>query len=209
MASIGERAKVITSASPHEYFQKTIHQALHEQRVEADNDTVAYLVFLLVDFIRAERLFERTPDGLRIRPLALHYERVLSSRSERERHAALRRLGDVALFIAGLFADSLERKLVDIDYYIAMGGSAYGFLASNPPPRALGGGVARVFQELSDKFTDFVDVLGEVGDRSNLKQDANVLRLYEVWLRSGSKRAERRLRALGIEPFEAPHGTRH
>lgn len=199
MASIGERAKVITSASPHEYFQKTIHQALHEQRVEADNDTVAYLVFLLVDFIRAERLFERTPDGLRIRPLALHYERVLSSRSERERHAALRRLGDVALFIAGLFADSLERKLVDIDYYIAMGGNAYGYLADTLPseererPR-------EVFEELSTKFVGFVDVLMEVAEQSRPACHSDILRLYELWQKTGSRRAEGQLRNLGLTP---------
>ena len=33
--------------------------------------------------------------------------------------------------------------------------------------------------------------------------DADVLRLYEVWMRTGSKRARRRLRRLGIEPLDA------
>jgi len=37
----------------------------------------------------------------------------------------MQRLGDTALFIAGVFADSLNRKLVDVDYYVAMGGTAY------------------------------------------------------------------------------------
>jgi len=35
--------------------------------------------------------------------------------------ARLQRLGDVSLFIAGFFARSFARKLIDIDYHIAMG----------------------------------------------------------------------------------------
>ena len=39
------------------------------------------------------------------------------------------RLGDVSLFIAGFFARSFARKLIDVDYHIAMGGNAYSSLA--------------------------------------------------------------------------------
>ena len=52
-----------------------------------------------------------------------------------ERNRALQRLGDVSLFIAGFFAGSFARKLVDIDYHIAMGGRAYGSLADLHEPR--------------------------------------------------------------------------
>ena len=46
-----------------------------------------------------------------------------------ERERGLQRLGDVSLFVAGFFAHSFARKLIDIDYHIAMGGQAYGTLA--------------------------------------------------------------------------------
>jgi hypothetical protein len=43
-------------------------------------------------------------------------------------------------------------------------------------------------------------VLNEVSERSHLSSDKDVLRLYEIWMRTGSKRRESQLRKLGIEP---------
>jgi hypothetical protein len=54
---------------------------------------------------------------------------ALEAPSAVERERGLQRLGDVSLFIAGFFAHSFARKLIDIDYHIAMGGRAYGTLA--------------------------------------------------------------------------------
>ena len=118
-----------------------------------------------------------------------------------ERADALQRLGDVALFIAGLLSGSLNRKLVDIDYYIAMGGSAYGQL-SNTRANAVSDGSPEVFEELSHKFSGFVDVLDEVAERAPGHNNTDVMRTYEVWLRTGSPRAARRLRRHGIDPAQ-------
>jgi hypothetical protein len=115
-----------------------------------------------------------------------------------ERERGLQRLGDVSLFIAGFFAHSFARKLVDIDYHIAMGGCAYGTLAgglSRGPRRVLG----RVFAELAAKFLPLVDALNEISDTARRYTQADVLRLYELWLKTGSPRACGLLRELGIE----------
>ena len=102
-----------------------------------------------------------------------------------------------------MFSDILKTKLVDVDYYIAMGGSAYSSLSDAMRGYRAVSRAAFLFVELTQKFTDFVDVLNEVSQRSNLSSDADVLRLYEVWSRTGSKRARTRLRSLGIEPLDA------
>jgi hypothetical protein len=105
----------------------------------------------------------------------------------------------VSLFIAGFFAQSFARKLVDIDYHIAMGGRAYGSLAdamNRGPSRVLGG----VFAELAAKFQPLVDALNELSETSYRHTDKDILRLYEVWLKTGSRRAQGLLRGLGVEP---------
>lgn len=193
------RPEVIATTSIQNYFHQSLHSALQNNNVNAEEETIGYIVRLLSNFVRSEQLFEESDDGLRIKPLALHYADALYVSSRQDRHRALQRLGDVALFIAGVFADSLERKLVDIDYYIAMGGNAYGYLASNEHRAVL----VQVFSELSEKFVSFVDVLAEISDQSHMQRDANIMRLYEVWLKTGSARAARRLRAVGIEPNAA------
>ena len=55
-----------------------------------------------------------------------------------------------------------------------------------------------MFFELSAKFGRFVDVLNEVSEESSLTAAAGILRLYERWLQTGSKRSENRLREEGI-----------
>lgn len=192
--------KLITNKSIEEYFRGLIGDALGNQRVEANDTTVYYVVNVLTTFSRAEALYERTEDGMTIKPLASMYAEALESRSERERNMVLRRLGDVALFIAGVFSRSLNRKVVDVDYYISMGGGAYGYLSDTMRNSSSGAALGGVFEELSQKFHDFVDVLADVSSRTGTNRDTDILRIYEIWVRTGSKRAARQLRGLGIEP---------
>jgi hypothetical protein len=138
-----------------------------------------------------------------LRPLALLYGEALEAPSHEERNQALKRLGDVALFISGVFADSLNRKLVDVDYYIAMGGKAYSYLSDSSRNTLRWQVLSEVFEELASKFAVFVDILGEVSENAHFNRDVDVMRLYEVWLRTGSKRAGRRLQRLGIQPLHA------
>ena len=153
---------LITDTTPTEYFQASIGAAMARQSVSADDGTVHYLVTLLTHFIHAGNLFDETDDGIELRPLAFLYADAAHSRSAADRRAALRRLGDVALFISGFFADSLDRKAVDIDYYIAMGGGAYGHLAECLEGTQRGRELSTVYRELAHKFIAFVDVLDEV-----------------------------------------------
>lgn len=194
---------VLTTASIAEFFRETLSAALVNQQVRASEEVEYYLVNLLTGFARSETLFEPTPEGPALRPLAMLYADAVNAPTLDARNHALQRLGDVALFIAGLFAHSLSRKLVDVDYYIAMGGSAYGSLSDRLGASLRGRVRVTVFQELACRFTLYVDVLSEVGERANLRRDSDLMRLYELWLRTGSGRAAQRLRQAGICPSEA------
>jgi hypothetical protein len=130
---------------------------------------------------------------------------ALTASNLAERQRALQRLGDVSLFIAGFFARSFARKLVDIDYHIAMGAQAYSTLADTERGRR-GAVLGRVFAELAGKFQPLVDALNEISEGARGHTDADVLRLYEVWLRTGSRRSWQLLRGLGVLP--APAGQR-
>ena len=120
---------LITSKTLMEYFHDSVDGALSNQSIEAEPDTVYYLVNLLSVFSRSENFYERTADGRQIKPLALMYGDAINQPSAETRCKALRRLGDVSLFISGVFSESLNRKVVDLDYYAAMGEGAYGSLS--------------------------------------------------------------------------------
>jgi hypothetical protein len=190
---------VLTVANLREYFHGELHDALAHCKVSVEDQTEHYVVNLLTLFARSEQLFEHTSEGVRLKPLVQMLNEALEAPSSPERERALQRLGDVSLFIAGFFAHSFARKLVDIDYHIAMGGRAYGTLAaglSRGRRQVLG----RVFAELASKFLPLVDALGEIADSAHRYSQADILRLYEIWLKTGSPRARGMLRQLGVEP---------
>ncbi|HLK71718.1 MAG TPA: hypothetical protein VKT19_07160 [Steroidobacteraceae bacterium] len=199
MQNIASSQGVLTVANLREYFHGELHGALAHRHIEVEDQTEQYVVNLLTLFARSEQLFEQTPEGVRLKPLAQMLAAALEARSTPERERALQRLGDVSLFIAGFFAHSFARKLVDIDYHIAMGGRAYGTLAvglARGRRQVLG----RVFAELATKFLPMVEALGEIADVARQYTQADVLRLYEIWLKTGSPRAQSLLRQLGVEP---------
>jgi hypothetical protein len=60
-----------------------------------------------------------------------------------------------------------------------------------------------VFGELARKFQGVVDAIGELSDTARVWEPSDVLRLYELWLKTGSHRAQGLLRRLGVAPVRA------
>ena len=124
-------------ASLKEFFRDALHDALSHQHVAVEDQTEHYVVNLLTLFSDADALYERDArepaQRSRLKPLALMLGEALEAPTQEARFRGLQRLGDVSLFISGFFAAGFARKLVDVDYTIAMGGRAYGTLAENCP----------------------------------------------------------------------------
>src|SRR5499427_698904 len=156
-------------ASLKEFFRDALHDALSHQHVAVEDQTEHYVVNLLTLFSDADALFERDPrepeQRARLKPLALMLGEALEAPTQEARFRGLQRLGDVSLFIAGFFSAGFARKLVDIDYHIAMGGRAYGALAENCGA-SRGRTLRQVFAELAAKFTPMVDALNEISESS-------------------------------------------
>jgi hypothetical protein len=182
----------IESARPREFFRKRVERAIARQHVEVTSDSTDYLVTLLTAFVHPEG------DG----PAAvleagwtlaeLYCQAVQSQGLNRFRF--LKQTGDVALFVSGFFSESLHRKLVDLDYYVKMGGNAYSAAASHSHSPD----VAELFDDLAGHFADYVEVVGEVSEECAVANEGNLLRLYEKWRESGSPRTEAALQRAGI-----------
>ena len=168
------------------------------------------MVNLLTLFSRSEELFEERGDSYGLRPLALMMADAADAPTAAHRNYALQRIGDVALFISGFFADSLANKAVDVDYYIYMGGSAYGSLSEEVRGTFRGNAFADIYRELAAKFQVLVDVLNEVRDEARGESDRDLLRTYEIWLKTGSRRARKLLADNGVVPIsDARRKGRH
>src|SRR6187402_1756352 len=134
-----------------EFFRDALGDALTHQHVSLDAHTAHYVVSLLTLYSRTEVSHGDTRPGQRWVSLVELLAQARDAHTPMERAVLLQRLGDVSLFMAGFFAHGFERRLIDVDYHVAMGGRAYGTLAAaatTGPRRALNG----VFGELARKF---------------------------------------------------------
>lgn len=196
---MNEKSNLTLIARPQDFFRELVTSALGHQKVSAQPETEFYLVNLLNQFMTTDRLYSRDGDGtMREEPLALLIKEALETPEPQAQGQMFRHVGDVSLYIAGYFQESLSRKLVDVDYYIGMGGTAYQQAASRSDESVM----RAVYEELSDKFGHFVEVLGEVSSQTTPRTERDLLRMYELWVRTRSERAAKALQEAGILPNE-------
>ncbi len=182
-----------------EYFFHSISGICDRRSMNSSDSSIAYIVNLLCHYVRSDHLFDWDRDaGYDVRPLALLYGEAMQATDPKHRHSTLRRLGDVALFISGMFNASLSRKPVGLDYYINMGCGAYGWLSDNLESCDSVSLNHEVFRELSERFPDFVGILDEFADSSSLRGDKDLIALYELWLKNKDPRIAEKIKQKGI-----------
>ena len=179
-----------------EFFREILRGAMRTHEVHSSEPTEHYLVALL------ER-FARPAPGWDARPLALDYLESFHQPRPR-RLAALRHVGDTALFLSGVFMESLERRTVSTDYYMGIGRIAYHQLARLTPTTA-----AAVFGEIAAGFPDFVRVLSELSFEEMFRGDTQTVRVYTRWLRTRGPQDAQWLLRRGIVPFDPGVKSRH
>jgi len=186
---------LVLGSSLKDFFKLLLDDATSRQKLTLNEFTEQYLANLLAEFAASENLFGQNEEGKRDHePLAVLYHRALQEERE-QRIRTLRRLGDVSLYKAGFFSDALRDTPVGPDYYIQMGGNAYGQVAS----LAGRSGFSAVYQELHDKFRALVDVLEEIAARGLVAGGAvGTLKVYETWTRTRNGRLEKVLVDAGM-----------
>jgi len=201
--------RVVPVQNLRDYFRTSIDEVITKQGVEVDPHAAHYVVNLITLFARSEEFYDDDGQNYGLRPLALMLADAADAPNVELRAQSLQRIGDVALFISGFFVESLASKAVDIDYYIHMGENAYGSLSEEIRGTFRGNAFADVYRELATKFQILIDVLNEVRDGARRESDRDLLRTYEIWLKTGSRRAGNLLRKQGIVPISDARKLRH
>lgn len=204
------KSSIVEASSMEFFFHGCISDTVSTRKIKVCEETIVYLTHLLAQFSRSQRFFSNDKNGIGLQPLALLYTSALASQNDTEKKELLKRLGDLALFVSGWFAQGLERKNISLDYYIEMGELAYQWLGEAHDVSSRNRALAETFSDLSQYFSEFVDVLNEIHLTMEGSSNEDLLRIYELWLRTGSKKVAELLRTRGIE---VNHGmisqTRH
>ncbi|MBL8300382.1 MAG: hypothetical protein JNN30_18760 [Rhodanobacteraceae bacterium] len=141
-------SRILTDTAATALWHELVREAEHNGAAPLDNDAESYLVFLLMRHLRDAEL------GGRI--MALDYLEALQN-APTPREQKLRDVGDRCLLIAGLYPQQAQRRLVGLDYFLALGAQAYTDLAS-----AARNVLAELYGRLAESFARLVRVLVEV-----------------------------------------------
>ena len=177
-------ATIIKDKSLNEYFHDSVNSAIKNQRVDASDETIHYLVNILTAFSRSDYFYQKTEEGFDQKPLASMYLKAFLESSLSNRVRILRKMGDTALFVAGFFSESFDRRAINSDYYIAMGGNAYSGISAVMGKRFKNKAGQQLFDDLTQKFVDFVDVLNEVSKHNTMYNNLDIMRLHEYWCKT-------------------------
>lgn len=180
---------------PQQFFLDTVGEAIDQRKVEDIPLLKSYLADLLLHFIHADNLYnEESASGKKAQPtLAELYFKAMNAPGE-ERISLLKKLGDTSLYVSGVFGESLQRKLVDVDYYANMGGAAYMSLADSTEELSY----RDLYQFISKKFIELMEVLTVISQKTLIQNNQNLLRLYETYIQTGSELAKEHLLEKGL-----------
>lgn len=182
--------------SPRQHFEELVEAGFSKLKIQAHPSVQTYLVNLLEYYLDTRNLYpsEINESGQRVPQTMAELWLTAGQSSDAERIEKLKQLGDRALYISGFFSDSLQRKVVDVDYYTEMGGAAYATLAQSVREDTS----AQVFRVFSKRFVEFADVLSFISNKTLVQNDESLLRLYERYLRTGSELARDQLIEMGV-----------
>lgn len=167
------------------FFKGALDEAIKNQHIEISEEAASYLLWILLLGLRVDPYFN--PETIIKR-----YLNAFTGKSQE----SFRDIGDSSLMIAGVWSESLTRKMVSVGYYIEMGQLAYQREAETN--KRLGD----LFEELSEKFLRSVNILVETIHLMFGKEltHKDILKTYQMWQETHSDFLERELRKLGINP---------
>lgn len=178
-----KKGTIIHGSRLKEILREEVREALGRQDVKTREIAEFYLVNLLSDYHSAEYIVDRDGEDSLEKPLALLFMEAMDGDLP-ARIKKLKSLGDRALILSGFFSASIRKKLVDLPYYVSMGGHAYGSLANILSNH---GTFSELYAELAAKFASFVDVLAIVAPWNRALSNTDLLRIYDRWIATGDE----------------------
>jgi hypothetical protein len=189
--------QICSNVKPMEYFREKVNSAVEELHVDVDEMVVFYLVNLLSEFHKIEKVTLDVEPKADEEALSILFEKALFS-NQNEQIRRFKHLGDFSLFISGFFPDSIYKRLVNHKFYMSIGSIAYTQLANIMRTKAQSKTFWELYQGLAKNFSAFVDVLSEVSGKSMKYSNKNILKIYERWLKRKNPGDEKILRNEGI-----------
>lgn len=151
------RPKRIPEGHPLRHLFQHLTEASFAQVGHADPELTVYVTGLLVDFTHVDNLYRiRDANGKRLEYL-VDFQLESQKGDAVQARETQKHLGDYALFMVGMFPESLQkrRRPIPADYYVAQGKQAYATVSAMDGLRP----TAALFRKLAANFETCVCAL--------------------------------------------------
>lgn len=192
---------IIEKRSIKEFFEERFEEAVCANSVELLDLTRYYLVELLTEYTESDVAFSLEREDPEM-PLSIRFLQA-TGKTTREKLIYYKKIGDFCLFLSGFFPEFIQRKIADLDLYIAIGAKAYSNVESSlrNTPSVKEDSFIQMFRELADKFPELVDLYMDVSERMQSLTNRNIMKVYDKYLLLRSRRYEKILKDAGIHPL--------
>lgn len=181
---------LIATGNMQEYFKGALSLALERSRTDLSDEVQAYLVYLLADFARSDKVYAGVNRGEEP-VLVLLLERAMEA-SPGEANRIFKQIGDSTLYLLGFFGEKTRAAGVSSNYYFSMGGDAYLRLANNTKQT--------VYHQLSDDFERLVCLLRQVSLADKTPSPEQIMAWVQEYQDSGSAELKSLLIQNGVHP---------
>lgn len=160
----------VLESSLQSYFYTQL-QEFNEKSVEPlPNEAIYYSSLVMDRFGDSGNYFEIIEGKVRDKILGIKLLES-SNMNKEERKRTLKDIGDTALIICGFFSDSLNKKIIDTNYYQELGQTAYRRLNTVIPTAY---DVPSFFDQISMRFSRLTTVMSLVSAKTlNNSFDSN------------------------------------
>lgn len=177
--------KITLIKSSEEYFLSELELAECKLSYKLNDELKIYLLGLLNSKLLQDNEIDLA------KPLAISFLEAFNE-NQNQCIRKLKSVGDHALYIAGYFAESLNKKIIDVDYYNSLGKKAYAEIYN------ILGDNGQVYYSLYNDYNKLLELLTAISFNTMQTGTKNLIKLYDRWLITGSNILEKKLNEMGI-----------
>lgn len=187
------------------FFSEAVDQAWGERNMAPSPHLKVYIIDLLKYFLKSDNLWsDKGSDGRRTREMLAVSLLKAQTMPPKIKIKTLKSLGDHSLYMSGLFPDFFQRKIIDVDYYVDMGKTAFSNLSDIVGEDTF----SHLYSDISKAFEQLVDLLGTISQKVSLSSEENLLRLFDLYEKTNSPRVGEVIASKGFFPEVSAAGLK-
>jgi hypothetical protein len=162
-----KNAGLVLESSLQVFFYDHLQEFNSKFHTPLPNETIFYSSLVMDNFGDSSKFFDQIDGKIREKILGIKLLEA-SQLSKDKQKAAIKDVAETSLLVCGYFADSLNKKIIDVNYYQDLGKIAYSQLNSMTP---VAYDVPSFYKKMSNSFSSITLLMNLVSKKYTSDRD--------------------------------------